>query len=74
MGQVLQALQYGGFADNTLIMFTDDNSPEHCAYDRIPNFQHRSMGPLRGPKRDIWEGGHRVPFGAVSRIWVRHNR
>jgi arylsulfatase A len=25
-------------------------------------FGHRSSGPFRGVKRDLWEGGHRVPF------------
>ena len=62
VGRVLQALKDGGFAENTLVIFSADNGPEHYAYDRIRNFQHRSMGPLRGLKRDIWEGGHRVPF------------
>ncbi len=61
-GQVLDALDENGFRDNTLVIFTSDNGPERYAYDRIRNFDHRSMGPLRGLKRDIWEGGHRVPF------------
>jgi len=62
VGRVLQALKDGGFADNTLVIFSSDNGPEHYAYPRVQNFEHRSMGPLRGVKRDIWEGGHRVPF------------
>jgi arylsulfatase A len=62
VGQVLKALHDKGFADNTLVIFSADNGPEHYAYDRVKNFEHRSMGPLRGLKRDIWEGGHRVPF------------
>ena len=62
VGRVLQALKAGGFEENTLVIFSADNGPEHYAYDRIRNFDHRSMGPLRGLKRDIWEGGHRVPF------------
>jgi arylsulfatase A len=44
------------------VIFTADNGPERYAYDRIHNFQHRSSGPLRGLKRDVWEGGHREPF------------
>ena len=61
-GRVLKALKDGGFTDNTLVLFSADNGPEHYAYDRVKNSGHRSMGPLRGLKRDIWEGGHRVPF------------
>lgn len=62
LGQILDALKTHGFSDNTLVIFTSDNGPERYAYDRIQNSGHRSMGPLRGLKRDIWEGGHRVPF------------
>ncbi len=62
VGQVLNALEANGFAAHTLVIFSSDNGPERYAYDRIQNFQHRSSGPLRGLKRDIWEGGHRVPF------------
>ncbi|MFN9717691.1 MAG: sulfatase family protein, partial [Planctomycetota bacterium] len=62
VGQVLQALDKGGLTNNTIVVFTADNGPEHYAYERIRRFQHRSMGPLRGLKRDLWEGGHRVPL------------
>jgi arylsulfatase A len=62
VGRVLKALQDHGFAENTLVIFSADNGPEKYAYERVRNFNHRSMGPLRGLKRDIWEGGHRVPF------------
>jgi arylsulfatase A len=62
VGRVLAELAASGFADNTLVVFSADNGPERYAYDRLRNFQHRSSGPLRGLKRDLWEGGHRVPF------------
>ncbi len=68
VGQVLDALQRGGVADNTLVIFTSDNGPEISgevnpgAYDRALQYKHFSMGELRGAKRDTWEGGHRVPF------------
>jgi arylsulfatase A-like enzyme len=68
VGQVLDALQRSGTADNTLIIFTSDNGAEVTGevkpgvYDRAQEFDHRSSGDLRGAKRDAWEGGHRVPF------------
>lgn len=61
-GRVLDALDELGLAANTIVVFTADNGPEHYAYERARRFEHKSMGPLRGLKRDIWEGGHRVPF------------
>ncbi|TKG93733.1 arylsulfatase [Puteibacter caeruleilacunae] len=62
VGRVLKALEDANLSDNTLIIFSADNGPELYAYDRIKNYKHRSMGELRGLKRDTWEGGHRVPF------------
>ncbi|MDZ4287419.1 MAG: arylsulfatase [Prosthecobacter sp.] len=61
-GRILRALEENGFGGNTLVIFTADNGAEHYAYPRIKNFGHRSSGPLRGVKRDLYEGGHRVPF------------
>ncbi len=62
VGRILAALEANGFGDNTLVIFSADNGAEHYAYERIRKFQHRSSGPLRGLKRDLYEGGHRVPF------------
>lgn len=62
VGRVVEALEKKGLLDNTLIIFTADNGPEQYAYPRLKNFEHRSMGPLRGLKRDLYEGGHRVPM------------
>ena len=62
IGQVLRALDRNRFADNTIVIFTADNGPEIYAYERFRKYGHASMGELRGIKRDIWEGGHRVPF------------
>jgi arylsulfatase A-like enzyme len=70
VGQVLDALERSGVADNTLVIFTSDNGAEVTGevkpgvYDRVQKFGHRSSGNLRGAKRDAWEGGHRVPFMA----------
>jgi arylsulfatase A-like enzyme len=68
VGQVLEALERSGLADQTLVIFTSDNGPEITGevnpgvYDRLRRYGHASSGPLRGAKRDLWEGGHRVPF------------
>ena len=61
-GRILQALKDKGFADNTLVVFSSDNGPEHLVATRLENTGHWSSGPLRGLKRDLYEGGHRVPF------------
>lgn len=42
IGRVLKALEAGGFADNTLVIFSADNGPEHYAYERVRKFGHRS--------------------------------
>ncbi|WP_342793763.1 sulfatase family protein [Pontiella desulfatans] len=61
-GKILQALEQGGFSDNTIVVFTADNGPEKYAYERLQKYGHWSSGKQRGLKRDVWEGGHRVPF------------
>ncbi len=62
VGQVLGALRDNGLEQNTLVIFTSDNGPERYAFVRAERHDHLSMGELRGLKRDVWEGGHRVPF------------
>lgn len=61
-GQLLRALEESGQADNTIVIFSADNGPEKYAYARDAKFDHWSAHPLRGLKRDIYEGGHHVPF------------
>jgi arylsulfatase A len=61
VGQLLKALEESGKAENTLVIFSADNGPEKYAYARDEKFGHWSAHPLRGLKRDIYEGGHRVP-------------
>lgn len=61
-GQVLEAIKLAGFEDNTIVIFSSDNGPERYAFERAEQYSHFSMGDLRGLKRDVWEGGHHVPF------------
>ncbi len=57
-GQLMQALNKQKLADNTFVFFTSDNGPEG---DGIKSPGRGSSGGLRGRKRDLHEGGIRVP-------------
>jgi arylsulfatase A len=66
VGEVLQALEERGIADNTLVIFTSDNGPWHELPDRmlqrgVERWHTGSAGLLRGAKATTWEGGFRVP-------------
>ncbi|TWU32033.1 sulfatase family protein [Novipirellula artificiosorum] len=62
IGKVLAALAERGLAENTMVVFSADNGPETHAFQRLEEFDQWSSGDFRGVKRDIYEGGHRVPF------------
>lgn len=51
IGQVLAALDAAGLADNTLVIFTNDNGGEWLSRN----------APLFNRKFSVWEGGIRVP-------------
>jgi arylsulfatase A len=55
-------LEQSGLDKNTMIFFSSDNGPERSWKARITDFGHDSSQMYRGGKRDIYEGGHRVPF------------
>lgn len=60
VGRVLERLKRHGIDDNTLVFFTSDNGP-HREGGHDPDLAD-SNGPLRGIKRDMFEGGIRVPM------------
>ena len=60
VGEICSTLDSLGIADNTIIIFTSDNGP-HFEGGGDPNF-FDSNGELRGYKRDLYEGGIRVPY------------
>ena len=75
VGQVLNAIDKAGVADDTLVIYTSDNGSfmyrydkpqdDHVANATVQGYNadhHRSNGPFRGTKADIWEAGHHVPY------------
>jgi len=60
--KILDLLDKKGIAENTIVIFTADNGAERHAFERLEQFDQWSSGDFRGLKRDIYEGGHRVPF------------
>jgi arylsulfatase A-like enzyme len=60
LGRVIETLKKLAIDDNTLIIFSSDNGP-HREGGADPEF-FNSNGPLRGCKRDLYEGGIRVPM------------
>lgn len=59
VGRLLSQLRELGIAENTLVVFTSDNG-HHREGGNDPEF-FDANGPLRGMKRDLYEGGIRVP-------------
>jgi arylsulfatase A-like enzyme len=60
VGQIVDKLKELGLYDNTIIIFSSDNGP-HREGGADPDF-FDSNGPWRGYKRDVYEGGIRVPM------------
>jgi arylsulfatase A-like enzyme len=60
VGRLLAKLKELGIDHKTLVLFTSDNGP-HREGGNDPAFND-SNGPLRGIKRDLYEGGIRVPM------------
>ena len=70
VGEIVATLRRLGLAENTLVVFTSDNGPSREG-GSDPAYFNRSGG-LRGVKRDLYEGGIRVPLiahwpGTVAR-------
>jgi arylsulfatase A-like enzyme len=62
IGRVIDAIDQNGFFSNTVVILTSDNGPENTAMSQSLTHGRDPNGPLRGNKRDVWDGGTRVPF------------
>lgn len=76
VGKALDDLDRHGYGQNTLTWLATDNGPEvNCVPEGRCTQQHYINAPgvadpLRGRKRDIWEGGHRIP-SIISYVVLR---
>lgn len=60
VGEIMAKLKELGLDKNTLVFFSSDNGP-HLEGGADPDY-FDSNGPLRGYKRDLYEGGMREPM------------
>jgi len=60
IGKLMALLQELGLDGNTVVFFSSDNGPHKEGGSSADFFD--SNGPLRGIKRDLYEGGIRVPM------------
>lgn len=60
IGKLMKKLKDLKLDENTIVFFSSDNGP-HKEGGIQPKF-FKSSGPLRGIKRDLYEGGIRVPM------------
>lgn len=77
VGQVLEAIDEAGIAENTFVMYSTDNGPH------MNSWPDAAMTPFRNEKNSNWEGAYRVPAmvrwpghikpGTVSNEIVAHH-
>ncbi len=60
VGAILDKLEVKGLTEDTLVIFTSDNGVSPYSAKEAPEF-FNSNGGLRGIKRDVFDGGIKVP-------------
>ena len=60
VGRLMKLLKKLGIEKNTIVMFSSDNGPHQEGGHQMEFFN--SNGELRGKKRDLYDGGVKVPF------------
>ncbi|MBD3673946.1 MAG: arylsulfatase [Planctomycetaceae bacterium] len=60
VGRLMALLKKLGIENNTIVMFSSDNGPHQEGGHQMEFFN--SNGELRGMKRDLYDGGVKVPF------------
>ena len=70
VGEILLKLGELGIEENTIVIFASDNGP-HLEAGADPDY-FNSNGPLKGYKRDMYEGGIRTPMIVKWPGKVRH--
>ena len=70
VGRLVRKLKEIGVLENTLILFTSDNGPHYAKGGHDLEF-FNSNGNLKGGKRDLYEGGIRVPLIAYWENKIR---
>lgn len=74
VGEIVSTLKENNLLDNTIIIFTSDNGPENEVFSYINRFNHKSMKDFRGIKRDVYQGGHTVPFIVSYPEKIKNNK
>lgn len=69
VGRIMAALKEMNIDKKTIVIWTSDNGDENSYYNRTDTFE--GTGIYRGKKRDLYEGGIRVP--AIAR-WAEHTK
>jgi len=60
VGRIMDLIKHHGIDENTIVIFTSDNGPYNGSPTATEFFD--SNGIFKGGKRDVYEGGIRIPF------------